>query len=81
MTPLSTEDRALMVRCPQRDVVQASLKGMPSDVQRRLAQVVRLRAAGLIRVELDVDCSDARYITRTIDLTDAGIQALRGPAK
>jgi hypothetical protein len=74
--PLDRFDRELLMRCPLTEVIPQSTKGISSDLSRRIAQVGRLKKDGLIRVEIDVDCSDARHITRKIHLTPAGVAAL-----
>lgn len=76
MNPITPADRALMMRLPLREVVPQAMRGVSGDLLRRLEQVTRLRKAGLLRVELDVDASDARHITRTLHLTAAGVAAL-----
>ena len=76
MSTLTSEDRALMMRCPLREVVPQAMRGASGEQLRRIAQVARLKKDGMLRVVLDADASDAMHITRTLNLTEAGVAAL-----
>ena len=80
MTTLTADDRALMMRCPLREVVPQAMRGVSGEQLRKLERVARLKRDGLLRVDLDVDASDARHITRTLHLTAAGVAALHAKA-
>ena len=76
MSTLTVEDRNLMNRCPLREVVPQAMRGVSGEQLRQIERVARLKREGLLRIELDVDASDARHITRTLHLTEAGVAAL-----
>ena len=74
--PLSPDDRALLMRCPLREMIPQAMKGQSAAFLARLHQVRKLRERGLIRVEIDADASDARNVCRVLHLTKAGLNAL-----
>ncbi len=77
MSRLAADERALMMRLPQTDIVG---KAGSSAERGRLALVSSLRQRGLIDVKLDPDASMRGQVVRKLSLTPAGITALHGGA-
>ena len=72
MTRLHPSQVLLLRKCPFRDVV---LRDATPTV--RLVDLAHLRQRGLITIAIDWDGSSRTEIHRTIELTPAGLDALR----